>query len=120
MRVFLTGASGFLGSYVAMGLLNRGHTIAVLLRDKGNAWRINSILDRLTIIQGCLGNIGAWEKDFTSFQPEAVIHTAWGGVNQQEYNSNAQLNNLLHIEELIACMKAVNCKNFIGAGSQAE
>ncbi|GIV62620.1 MAG: NAD-dependent nucleoside diphosphate-sugar epimerase/dehydratase [Rhodothermaceae bacterium] len=34
MHVYLTGATGFIGSYVLRALLERGHTVRCLLRDK--------------------------------------------------------------------------------------
>ncbi|MEM6931658.1 MAG: NAD-dependent epimerase/dehydratase family protein, partial [Myxococcota bacterium] len=35
MHVFLTGATGYVGSYVLRALLDRGHTVRCLVRDGG-------------------------------------------------------------------------------------
>lgn len=40
MKVALTGATGFLGSYLAAALRAAGHDVALLVRDRGKAQRI--------------------------------------------------------------------------------
>ncbi|HLV71915.1 deazaflavin-dependent oxidoreductase (nitroreductase family) [Actinomadura hallensis] len=40
MRVFLTGASGFVGSYTVRALLNAGHRPRALVRDPGKATKV--------------------------------------------------------------------------------
>ncbi|MCH8172902.1 MAG: NAD-dependent epimerase/dehydratase family protein [Proteobacteria bacterium] len=50
MRVLLTGAAGFLGSYVLQRLIDSGHEIAVLIRPDSDCWRISTPLDQVTRI----------------------------------------------------------------------
>ena len=44
MRVMLTGASGFVGSFTVAALLEAGHQPRVLVRDPGNATKVLAAL----------------------------------------------------------------------------
>ncbi len=67
-RIFLTGATGFLGGHLAAGLINRGYAVTVLARPAkttGAAARMTRLLDwfavpaearrRLTVVEGDIG-----------------------------------------------------------------
>jgi nucleoside-diphosphate-sugar epimerase len=73
MRVFLTGGSGFLGSYVAEQLAEQGHTVRALVRPKSD----RKILERLPRVEFARGAI----EDRASLDPamenvDAVVHVA--------------------------------------------
>lgn len=82
MNILLTGASGFLGSALALRLLNDGHQVALLLRP-------TSRLDRLRGRDAAfdLGRC-ATDNEVDAFvrrvQPDAVIHTACAYGRQGE------------------------------------
>jgi len=74
MRVFLTGATGWIGSLIVQELIEAGHTVAGLVRDKAKGERlvkaggtpvIGSIEDLATLRSAARG-------------AEGVIHTAFG------------------------------------------
>ena len=73
MKVFLTGASGFVGSHLTERLLNDGHEVFALIRN----------LSKFTIhhanLHAIIGDITAQEESWVNKLPEdldAVIHTA--------------------------------------------
>lgn len=73
MKVLLTGATGFLGSHLARGLLREGHDVVILTRSSSDTRRIADILPLLTI---CHINEGM-QAVFERGQPiDAVIHAA--------------------------------------------
>jgi len=51
MNVFLTGGTGFIGSYVAMELVKHGHRVTILARNKNKVPELNKI-SALEIVQG--------------------------------------------------------------------
>lgn len=120
MRIFVTGATGFLGSYVAEDLVAQGHDVAVLLRPGTRPWRLAAILDRLTVIKGTLDDAAALGSSLRSFAPDAVVHMAWRGVVNSERNSKDQVRNIADTVELADLAADVGATIFVGAGSQAE
>ena len=120
MRIFVTGATGFLGSYVAEDLVAQGHRVAVLLRPGTKPWRLAAILDRLDVIEGSLDDQAALGRDLRSFAPDAVVHMAWRGVGNSERNSSDQARNIVDAVELADLAADAGATVFVGAGSQAE
>ena len=120
MRVFLTGASGFIGSFLAGLLVDRCHEVAVLLRPDASPWRIADKLDSLRTIVGDLDQIDAIARELADFAPEVVIHAAWSGVASRDRNDVRQTVNIERSARLLSqCIKA-GAKSFVGFGSQAE
>lgn len=73
MNVLLTGATGFLGSHLAKGLLCEGHDVVILKRSTSDTRRIANILPLLTT---CNLDDGV-QAVFEVGQPiDAVIHAA--------------------------------------------
>ena len=73
MRVFLTGATGFIGSRVLQDLLGAGHQVLGLTRsDTGERWLEEA---GATAHRGTLEDIGSLARG--AAQADAVIHTAF-------------------------------------------
>ena len=73
MRVFLTGATGYIGSAVLDALLRGGHRITALVRDPEKAARLNA--RGVTAVIGELGARATFAKVFTDI--DAAVHTAF-------------------------------------------
>lgn len=120
MRIFLTGASGFLGARVLHHLLAQGHEVAVILRRSARPWRFDSQMNATTIITGDLTRPESYAGSLATFAPETVIHLAWWGVSGQDRDDPRQLDNLNCSLALLERAAACGVLNFIGIGSQAE
>jgi len=120
MRCVVTGASGFLGSYVARALLNRRMDVAVLLRGKDIPPRLADFADKLTVIRGDLLSPDSYRDAFLAFKPEAVLHLAWIGVANSARNDLTQTENIPATVRLADLAAKAGVKHFINAGSQAE
>ncbi len=121
MRILLTGASGFIGSYVLRDLLARpGVEVAALVRSPGAAWRIRGELARANVLPLALDGGLALERAIAELRPSHVVHLAWGGVLGKDRNDPAQHVNVFHSMRLLEFALQAGAKHFIGLGSQAE
>lgn len=119
MRILVTGASGFLGSYLVADLLEHGHEVAALVRGD-SPWRLADVVDRITLIAGSLDDVTALRDRLKAFAPDAVAHMAWRGVGNRDRNNPRQARNVWDTAELAAQLAELRVAAFVGAGSQAE
>ncbi|MBN8957491.1 MAG: NAD(P)-dependent oxidoreductase [Rhizobiales bacterium] len=120
MRIFVTGATGFLGSYLVADLLARGHAVAVLVRPQSDTWRLRDLLPRLQVTGRSIADLSALAPALRAFKPDAIAHLAWSGVAGTDRNDPAQARNIAATVELAALAADVGVSVFVGAGSQAE
>lgn len=121
MRVFLTGASGFVGAFLLRHLLRTGDDeVAVLLREPATAWRIKDIVSGTRVIQGDLSSFGDIERQLKDFRPNAFVHSAWDGVAGKDRNALTQWRNVSATLELVEMASRLGVQHWIGLGSQAE
>jgi len=120
MRIFVTGASGFLGSYLVAELLDHGHEVGVLLRAGSASWRLADVIGRLKVFEGSFDDLAALKDPLRSFAPDAVAHLAWRGVGNAEHNSSGQARNVVDTLDLVDLAAEAGATIFVGAGSQAE
>ena len=73
MRVFLTGATGYIGSAVLESLLRAGHKVTALVRDPEKAARLGA--RGVTTVAGELGTPTTYASALQDAQ--AIIHTAF-------------------------------------------
>ncbi len=118
MKVFLTGATGGIGSFVAEALLQKGFQVAALVRQSSVEALKNT--ESFQRIQGDLTEISLIEDDFARFKPDIIIHLGWVGVDQKEKNNATQMSNLKAAVDLLRLAKTHGVKTFIGMGSESE
>ena len=116
MKVLLTGASGFLGSALALHLRETGHDVALLLRPSSSLKRLDGRDGDFDI--GRCGSDAEIGDFVASTNPDAVIHTAcaYGRVGEttlQILDANVRLGVAL-LQALSTTGKAVN---FINTGT---
>jgi nucleoside-diphosphate-sugar epimerase len=73
MKVLVTGASGFLGGWVAQRLTERGHTVRALVRKSSNRKHLET-LERLEFAEGSVEDRASVEKAVDGV--DAVVHSA--------------------------------------------
>lgn len=81
-RILLTGATGFLGSYITKKLLEDGHELIILKRSFSNINRLQDIWSEIVSYDLDKTDL---ETPFRDFDIDAVIHTAtvYGRKNEE-------------------------------------
>lgn len=108
MRIFITGGSGFLGRPLVKQLLANGHTLAMLSRQSTTDLPVR-------VIQGDLGKISEWERQFLTFDPELVYHLSWEGL--PDYSLAMCVKNLQHGANLYQLIGTTGCKKVVSTGT---
>lgn len=113
MKVFVTGATGFIGSYVTKALLDRGDSVVAYVR---NPHKVPSYLRHANYraVQGELTDLGAMRKGLSGV--DACIHIAlgWGDTPLEMLQ-----NDTLPAVALLEAASAAGCKSFLYTSSTA-
>jgi nucleoside-diphosphate-sugar epimerase len=120
-RVFMTGATGFVGAAVARQLVLEHIETAVLIRPNSDPWRLGDSIRGLRVLEGTLEEPASYESALYDFSADTVIHLGWHGTERASREDPAQVRvNVVGAVELFLIAARAGCRHFIGAGSQAE
>ncbi len=121
MRVFLTGATGFVGSWVLRRLLEQDVPTAALVRPGRRAARIDDLRGRFVEVEGDLDDPEAFVNRLRDFVPDTLLHLGWEGVGNRYRNAPLQLErNVPRTLSLVKLAASIGVETFVGLGSQAE
>ena len=120
MKVFITGASGFIGSHVARVLIKAGHKVLALADSTDNLWRLYDILPHFEILRGTIPDIFNFQEQLLAWQPQTCIHLAWYTEPGKYLSSRENLVSLQGSLGLMQILSESSCEQFIGAGTCAE
>ena len=76
--VFVTGCTGFLGSWLTIALVEAGATVVGLVRDEvpSSYLRRSGYQDRISIVHGDVTDYGVVERAFNEYEIDTVFHLA--------------------------------------------
>jgi nucleoside-diphosphate-sugar epimerase len=120
MKVFLTGATGFIGSHTARLLVHEGCEVYALIRKNSDPWRINDIITRLRPVQCNLMSFDELDAHLARIRPELCIHLAWYAVPGKYLASKENLALLSASLNLASSLQNHGCRRFIGVGTCFE
>lgn len=116
-RIFLTGASGFVGKNILSGLINKDDQDILLLEHKTTIPLAEN--NNVKILRGHLADIETIKSEIRSFAPKVCIHCAWEGI--PDYSATVSKANLLNSIALIDFLyNETPCKKIIFSGSCFE
>ena len=113
MKVFITGATGFIGRHLVK-ILNKNHNLLLLVRDSKKLSG-NYYFNDAELIIGNLSNIDVWKNKLKEFQPDAAIHLAWEGI--PDYGPEMSEKNLKYGSGLFKALAEIGCKRIITTGN---
>lgn len=115
MRIFVTGATGFLGFHFVNVAVSMGHQILCLRRNASI-----SLFD--PIVENKIKWINIEESNLKEivdyFQPDVLFHAAWGGIRGSDRNCQEIQNESLVISQQM--FELYPYKQIVAIGSQAE
>ena len=72
MKAFVTGASGFVGSYLVKVLIDEGHEVLCLKRPSSNLSKLDDYVSKVKWVD----NTDNWKESLVAFQPDIIYHLA--------------------------------------------
>ncbi|MFA6200153.1 MAG: NAD(P)-dependent oxidoreductase [Bacteroidales bacterium] len=118
MKILLTGATGFIGSYIADELFLKGYELMLTKRSSSNLKNCELFKDKVKWVDT---DCGDWILKTVEFMPDIIIHSAWIGVEAKDRDDyEMQRKNIDFVDKLISIAEKTKPIKFIGFGSQAE
>jgi UDP-glucuronate decarboxylase len=108
MRIFVTGGSGFIGSYLLPLLVSGGHEVLSLVRGAGTPGAQRAL-------RGDLYEPDSYRAELERFSPDCAIHLAWGGL--PDYSLGNCRRNLLAGIDLFEALGQAGCNRIFASGT---
>jgi nucleoside-diphosphate-sugar epimerase len=115
MKIMVSGASGFIGSWLCR-ILSQDNEVIALMRESSTAIKLEN-LPSVTMIRA---DVDHWPSIIHQQVPDVLILNDWWGVGSDCRNDPKQFDNVKRIEGLAKSAIAAGTKIIIGVGSQAE
>lgn len=113
-KVFITGHTGFKGTWLAKILINAGADVAGYSRcseKEYSLFQMADIQNKLTHIKGDVRDLGHMNQAFSEFQPELVFHLAAQPIVRDSYRSPHYTyeTNVMGTVNLMECVRLNPC-----------
>ena len=74
MRVFVTGATGFIGSHLVRRLVSEGYDVGILKRKNSDLSRIRDIINLLVVYEADMREYSELSSAIGDFKPNIILH----------------------------------------------
>lgn len=118
MKVFLTGATGFIGSQLAKRLLADGHEVAILIRKESRLHILQAVLPKIAVHLHD-GGYPSVHAALSQAQPDIVCHVASLFLAQHKPDDIGRLidSNLGMPTQLLEAMQQLGLRRLINTGT---
>jgi nucleoside-diphosphate-sugar epimerase len=120
-RIFITGGSGFVGANLVRALLDGDDEVHLLLREESDPWRLEGVLERVTVHRGEVGDLDAVRSALRASRPDWIFHLAVHGAYPTQ-NDSAQIarTNVAGTANLLNAACEIGFESFVNTGSSSE
>jgi len=116
MKIFITGASGFIGRHLTMKLCKE-HTVKILV----NCNKPDASPGIAGAVRGSIDTDGGWVQELSDFKPDYVIHMAGRGLDPAQRNDPRTIQvNVEGTFRLLRAVENLNIRGIILTGSCLE
>jgi len=121
-KIFITGATGFVGSHLARRFIKEGEEVHILSRQDSKTWRISDILGMVYRHDADITETEKIKETGDKIRPTYIVHCANAGVYGGVSVSDEELVrvNLLGLISLLSASDSIPYKGFINVGSSSE
>ena len=120
-RVFVTGATGFIGANLARRLVRDGHDVHVLLGEPCHPWRLRDLFRDLTAHHGDLRDRDGVRAAVRRARPDWVFHLAVHGAYSWQTDLRAIVEtNVLGLVNLVEACLVTGFEALVNTGSSSE
>lgn len=120
LKVFLTGATGFVGSHLARLLAREGCEVHALTRPGHSLEHIRDIEPQLRRIEGDLKDFHSWKKQIAAIQPDVCFHLAWITTPGVYLKSPENMELFQAGVKLAEVLLSAGCKKMVAVGTCFE
>jgi dTDP-6-deoxy-L-talose 4-dehydrogenase (NAD+) len=120
MRVFVTGASGFIGAAVTRLLVEQGFETAALISSGKPLERLRDLDGHFVHIEGRLVDIPRLRSRLEAFRPDVCIHLAWYAEPGKYLTSPENVPVLQQSLTFLQTLIEIGCQQIVGVGTCAE
>lgn len=114
MKIFITGGTGFIGTYTVRLLARNNHRLLLLSRNPARDKKIVSSKN-ISFLSGDLAVPNRWKSKLKRFKPDAALHLAWEGI--PDYGTAISMKNLRSGVSLFETLVEIGCRRIVTAGS---
>lgn len=114
MKIFVTGATGFIGAAFCQLAQQRGHQIAALF----NPAQARPAHEAINWLPGRLDALPL--RELAEFQPDVCVHSAWISTPGEYLESPLNEQHLRWSENLVRQLPALGVQHFVGVGTCLE
>jgi nucleoside-diphosphate-sugar epimerase len=120
-RVLVTGAAGFVGANLTRRLVDAGHVVSILVREKTDDWRIRDVAGAVRSFSGDLRDASTATEIVRDSDPNWIFHlAAHGGSSWQTDAAAITASNVAGTRNLLRAAEAHGVERFLHAGSSSE